>query len=118
MTFTESEITSKNFGGYYYKSVLIVFVLFEFSYAYTGRPVVVVNATSTFNQQVRFGFELFKNLSNNKLLTPCQFFPYKTEFNTLEEALAMDERRAVMASGYAPWYIGWYVYIIRIKYYI
>jgi hypothetical protein len=54
-----------------------------------------------------FGFRLFKNLSDSKLLKACQFFPYKTEFNTLEEALDMDEQRAVMAPGYAPWYIGW-----------
>lgn len=56
-----------------------------------------------------FGFQLFKNLSDAGLLTPCQFFPYKTEFGTLAEALRMDERRASMEPGYVPWYIGWYV---------
>ena len=82
--------------------------IFCHSYAYTGRPVVVVDDSKA-ERSADFGFRLFKNLSDSKLLTPCQFFPYKTEFNTLEEALDMDDQRATMAPGYAPWYIGWYV---------
>lgn len=79
--------------------------MWNFSYAYTGRPVVAT--TDVKQRSDDFGFELFKNLSNSGLLVPCQFFPYKTEFNTLTEALNMDKRRSAMASGYAPWYIGW-----------
>lgn len=92
-----------------------------FSYAYTGRPVVAVDVSSV-KRSTDFGYQLFKNLSKSKLLKPCQFFPYKTEFNTLEEALNMDEQRATMAPGYMPWYIGWYelnfnriTYFIKIK---
>ncbi|XP_027844279.1 uncharacterized protein LOC114125007 [Aphis gossypii] len=79
---------------------------FEKHYAYTGRPVVVVDDSNT-KRSANFGFRLFKNLSDSKLLTPCQFFPYKTEFNSLEEALNMDNERAMMTPGYEPWYIGW-----------
>lgn len=82
--------------------------IFFRSYAYTGRPVVVVDDSNA-KRSANFGFRLFKNLSDSKLLTPCQFFPYKTEFNSLEEALNMDNERAMMMSGYEPWYIGWYV---------
>lgn len=66
-------------------------------------------AVDVSSQSIDFGFRLFKNLSNSKLLSPCQFFSYETEFGTLDEALNMDEKRAEMAPGYAPWYIGWYV---------
>ncbi|XP_025195714.1 uncharacterized protein LOC112594912 [Melanaphis sacchari] len=79
---------------------------FEKHYAYTGRPVVVVE-DSNVERSTNFGFRFFKNLSDSKLLTPCQFFPYKTEFKTLEEALNMDDERAKMTPGYTPWYIGW-----------
>lgn len=90
--------------SYIYISILTRVNVYIFSYAYTGRPVVAV---SNSEQSGDFGFKLFKNLSNSNLLRACQFFPYKTEFNTLEEALNMDEQRAAMAPGYAPWYIGW-----------
>lgn len=83
-------------------------IFFFRSYAYTGRPVVVVDDSNA-KRSANFGFQLFKNLSDSKLLTPCQFFPYKTEFKSLEEALNMDNERAMMTSGYEPWYIGWYV---------
>jgi len=56
-----------------------------------------------------FGFGLFNRLSDSGLLAPCQFFPYRTGFGTLAQALNMDRRRAEMAPGYEPWYIGWYV---------
>ena len=50
--------------------------------------------------------------------TSCQFFPYRTEFRSLEEALRMAPERAhyngsssngSSSNGQtaAPWYIGW-----------
>ncbi|XP_050426874.1 uncharacterized protein LOC126837113 [Adelges cooleyi] len=81
---------------------------FEKEYAYTGRPVVVTGDPNL-GQTTGLGFELFKNLSKAKQLKSCQYFPYKTEFQTLEEALDMDERRAALEPGYKPWYIGWSV---------
>ncbi|VVC37918.1 JmjC domain [Cinara cedri] len=78
---------------------------FEKNYAYTGRPVVAVDVSGP--STTTFGFRLFKNLSDSGLMTPCQFFPYKTEFRTLSEALGMDERRAAMEPGQPPWYVGW-----------
>lgn len=68
---------------------------------------MAVDGPNTAARSADFGFQLFKNLSEAETLKPCQFFPYKTEFRTLEEALRMDERRAAMALGYVPWYIGW-----------
>ncbi len=44
--------------------------------------------------------------------TSCQFFPYRTEFRSLEEALRMAPERAhyngsSSSQTAAPWYIGW-----------
>ncbi|XP_050527241.1 uncharacterized protein LOC126897571 isoform X2 [Daktulosphaira vitifoliae] len=94
---------------------------FEKEYAYTGRPVVVTNDQSI-RQSASFSFQLFKNLSKAHRLKSCQYFPYKTEFDTLEEALNMDEGRSNLRPGYVPWYIGWSIcelkYINRLKNYV
>lgn len=54
-----------------------------------------------------FSFEFFRNLYRGYSVFSCQFFPYKTEFKTLEEALNMSEARARFKEGEKPWYIGW-----------
>lgn len=62
-----------------------------------------------------FSFDYFKEVygEGEKLAqgksSSCQFFPYKTEFRSLKEALSMDFSRAHYndSNGSTPWYIGW-----------
>jgi histone arginine demethylase JMJD6 len=56
-----------------------------------------------------FSFDFFKELYLHNLSRVsgyysdrCQFFPYKTEFRNLREALSMSEQRKSQ-----PWYFGW-----------
>ena len=37
----------------------------------------------------------------------CQFFPYKTDFHSLQEVFNMSDDRAQLKDGAEPWYIGW-----------
>lgn len=88
---------------------------FEKTYAYTGRPVVIVDGTKNWTATKEFSFEFFRNIygDDSPVLdnteSNCQFFPYKTSFKNLGEVFNMTEERAHMKDGSEPWYIGWYV---------
>ncbi|XP_045034123.1 uncharacterized protein LOC116928992 [Daphnia magna] len=82
---------------------------FESTYAYSGRPVIVKDALANWTAVNVFSYEFFSELytkESNALASRsqrCQFFPYKTEFRSLEEALTMSEDR----QSNQPWYFGW-----------
>ncbi|CAG2053195.1 unnamed protein product [Timema podura] len=81
-------------------------------YAYTGRPVVVMDAMGNWTAQHIFSYQFFKGLYEQKLeqwslKLGCQFFPYDTEFTQLREVFNMSEDRSLMLDGTKPWYIGW-----------
>ena len=84
---------------------------FVLKYAYSGRPVVVEDAATNWSALRTFNFTFFRKIhQKNKDAyqineEECQFFPYKTEFATLEEALKMPKERAEWKAE--PWYIGW-----------
>jgi len=83
-----------------------------YRYAYSGRPVVVIDAMENWTAQHVFSFQFFKgvyeeSLEHWTLQTGCQFFPYETEFTQLREVFNMSEDRAHMRDGTRPWYIGW-----------
>lgn len=84
---------------------------FVTKYAYTGRPVVVVDGAKNWSAVDRFNFTFFKDLfDKNKEAyrvneDECQFFPYRTEFISLEEALNMSKERSEWKAE--PWYFGW-----------
>ncbi|XP_046406321.1 uncharacterized protein LOC124171223 [Ischnura elegans] len=85
---------------------------FEKRYAYTGCPVVIVDAMVNWTAQNEFSFEFFKELYEesseySSFQMNCQFFPYETEFQSLQEVFNMSEDRARMKQGTKPWYIGW-----------
>ena len=86
---------------------------FEQKYAYTGRPVVVTDATKDWSAMKEFSFEFFKGIYGEDSPVfvnseqQCQFFPYKTSFRNLAEVFNMSEERAHMKQGAKPWYIGW-----------
>lgn len=86
---------------------------FETLYAYSGRPVVITDATKNWSALSTFSFEFFQGiygedspvLKNSE--ASCQFFPYKTDFRNLREVFQMSIDRAQMKDGSVPWYIGW-----------
>lgn len=84
---------------------------FEEHYASKGRPVVVTDGTFQWSAVNTFSFEFFKDLYQSTrgegTEVGCQFFPYKTEFRSLEDALNMSNERATLAPNTKPWYIGW-----------
>ena len=91
---------------------------FESKYGYTGRPVVITDATKNWTAIETFSFEFLKDLykTDSPALKNahdiCQFFPYKTSFNNLGEVFNMSIDRA-HGNG-QPWYIGWYVLLLDI----
>ncbi|XP_061180297.1 uncharacterized protein LOC133188829 [Saccostrea echinata] len=87
--------------------------LFEKVYAYSSVPVVITDGTKNWTASKVFSYNFFKSLYSSgspalqNVEENCQFFPYKTNFSTLEEVFEMNEDRALMKDGSAPWYIGW-----------
>lgn len=88
-------------------------VEFEESYAYTGVPVIIEDGTLNWTAPEVFSFDFFKEIykEGSQALDNqerhCQFFPYKTSFNSLSEVMQMSSKRARMEDGSEPWYIGW-----------
>jgi hypothetical protein len=80
-------------------------------YAYTGRPVLIRNGSNSWSALSHFSFNFFKNIypKNSPVLQSvdrdCQFFPYRTDFESLGEVFNMSESMAKMEGD--PWYIGW-----------
>ncbi|XP_044257109.1 bifunctional arginine demethylase and lysyl-hydroxylase JMJD6 [Tribolium madens] len=80
---------------------------FYSNFVTSAKPVVVTDGATTWPASQKFSFDFFKNLYANSDSNFCQFFPYKTEFTSLEEVLEMDPKRANLEPGQKPWYIGW-----------
>ena len=87
---------------------------FERKYAYSGRPVVVMNAMLGWSASEVFNFDFFKSIYADdspvfvhSAEQNCQFFPYKTKFRNLAEVFNMSKERAELKDGSEPWYIGW-----------
>lgn len=80
-------------------------------YAYTSRPVIIRNGCKNWTASSHFNFEFFKSIypSNSPALQSvdrdCQFFPYRTKFESLGEVFNMSESMSKMKGD--PWYIGW-----------
>lgn len=78
-------------------------------YAYSGRPVVIKDALVEWDATNAFSYAFFQRLylvdkpvARWRSAQRCQFFPYKTGFRTLREALSMSHNRTKQ-----PWYFGW-----------
>lgn len=80
--------------------------LLVISYAYSGKPVVISDAMANWTAPMVFSFSFFKTLYDGEEAS-CQFFPYKTEFRSLQDVFDMSADRAMMEKGTAPWYVGW-----------
>lgn len=75
-------------------------------FAYTGRPVVIIDGATNWTAMEMFSFEFFKKLYQKQRVN-CQFFPYQTEFNNLQELFNMSAERSLLKIGTEPWYVGW-----------
>ena len=82
------------------------------TYAYSARPVVITDAAKNWSAIGKFSFKFFKRLYANNMEAAeenveegCVFFPYKSGFDSLAEALEMSKKRAEWRGK--PWYIGW-----------
>ena len=88
---------------------------FVAKYAYSGRPVIVTDAMLNWTAHKHFSFDFFKKLykRDSPVLNPpddsrgCQFFPYKTKFQSLIDVFKMPRKMVEMKGE--PWYVGWYV---------
>lgn len=85
---------------------------FERDFAYRARPVIVTDATANWTALSVFDFWYFKEVYGEVAEETdeewnCQFFPYKTEFKSLREALSIPSERVNYAPGSRPWYFGW-----------
>ena len=82
-------------------------------YSFTGRPVLVKGALRNWTAVDTFSFHYFQEIYFNTsgaletIDEECQFFPYQTDFFTLEDALSMSDARAAFEEGEPNWYIGW-----------
>ncbi|KAA0193817.1 hypothetical protein HAZT_HAZT004530 [Hyalella azteca] len=80
-------------------------------YAYTGRPVLVLDGQRDWTAPRTFSFDFFKNIyaPDSPVLShsyrDCQFFPYQTSFSSLRDVFNMSRDRVNMRGE--PWYIGW-----------
>ena len=83
----------------------------KFRYAYTGKPVVIIDGMKNWTAQNVFDFEFFKKIYTERMgewsQHNCQFFPYKTEFKHLGQVFNMSKERAYLLKGTEPWYVGW-----------
>eukprot|EP00794_Sanderia_malayensis_P009010 gene9010-9974_t len=80
-------------------------------FAYTGRPLVVTGMTKNWTALQVFNFEYLKKLYSSfddafdVQDENCQFFPYKTNFGSLEDAFKMSKKNSQLKGK--TWYIGW-----------
>ena len=86
---------------------------FRSKYAYSSVPVLIKDATRDWTAMSTFSFDYFKELYQTtegalqSVEDECQFFPYKTEFDTLADVFNISDKRATFQEGEKPWYIGW-----------
>nr|CAB3260726.1 uncharacterized protein LOC100175813 [Phallusia mammillata] len=80
-------------------------------YAFSMQPVLIKDGQDGWTATETFSFEYFHEIYKpgsealEKVKNDCQFFPYRTEFNDLEEFFSMDPDR--VAGKAKPWYVGW-----------
>lgn len=78
-------------------------------HAYTGVPILVKGYAKHWSALNVFSYRYFRKLYNKINAydenEECQFFPYKTNFNSLEQVFQMSKKRAELKKD--QWYVGW-----------
>lgn len=88
---------------------------FKERYAYSSRPLVVMDGMEGWTAQETFSFQYFQELYSTgsnaleNVQEDCQFFPYRTHFAKLGDVFNMTDDEAHLRDGTKskPWYIGW-----------
>lgn len=77
---------------------------FEREFLERNRPAVITDAIAKQNWSAmhQFTFDYFRQLFAGYESATCQFFPYKTEFKSVDEFFTMNQSRFQL-----PWYVGW-----------
>ena len=88
-------------------------------YAYSGRPLIVTEATKNWTAFNTFSYDFFKKIYRKHKEAMdlngagCQFFPYKTNMRGLKDVFRMSKKKAELKGK--TWYIGWYVAFLRYR---
>lgn len=83
--------------------------IFLQNYAYSGRPVLIKQATSDWLALENFDYHFFRQLyqkfpdSAEMVDSQCNFLRYQTEFLTFADFLKMDDDKVKRLD----WYVGW-----------
>lgn len=83
------------------------------NYAYNGIPLLVKGAAKNWTALSTFSFKYLKMLYESTegaleaVEQDCQFFPYKTDFQSMAEVFNMSEARSEFREGERQWYVGW-----------
>lgn len=67
---------------------------------------MITDAMINWTATETFSFSFFKSLYDGEDAN-CQFFPYKTEFKSLQDVFDMSASRSLLEEGTKPWYVGW-----------
>jgi len=84
---------------------------FHKNFSFTMKPLLVKGGQKDWNAKNVFSLDYFRSIYPKKsqalerVQSDCQFFPYKTNFNSLGEVLQMSKEREEGKGK--PWYIGW-----------
>ena len=87
--------------------------LFMEKYAYSGIPLLVKGGARNWTALDTFNFDYLRDLFQQTdgaleaVERDCQFFPYKTEFMSMEEVFDMPRARSQFKEGEKLWYVGW-----------
>lgn len=85
--------------------------VFEKKFAYSQRPVVVMDAAKNWTAINKFSYsflkDVFKGAALEAVAESCQFFGYKSDLSSLQEVFEMSPSRAYRAPNTKPWYVGW-----------
>lgn len=87
--------------------------LFLSEYAYNGVPLLVKGGARNWTALTTFSYKYFKDLFEGTegaleaVQNDCQFFPYKTNFLTMNDVFNMSEERSRLEPGEKEWYVGW-----------
>eukprot|EP00794_Sanderia_malayensis_P018162 gene18162-19975_t len=84
---------------------------FKKNHAYSGKVTVITDAMTDWTAKKYFSLKFFKKVygPNSPVLESaskdCQFFRYKTDFNSVREVFNMPKKMQKMEGR--PWYVGW-----------
>lgn len=89
-------------------------------YAYTSQPIIIKNAVNHWPAVTLLNYTYLKDLyirtpgALESVKEDCQFLHFKSNFISLADVFKMSSERAEFRNGQLPWYVGWYVSILKL----